>query len=303
VLAELAREDLDKLSIAELDERIGALEAEIARHAGKVVVVDCWSTSCPPCVKEFPRLVALQKTHGDKVACISISLDYEGIDAAEDLLPPVQKFLDKVGAGGIVNLLCTEEADAVYRKLDLVSVPAIYVHGPDGKLVQRFDEDDAAKRLKRPFTYDDVGAVVDRLVTRDERPVTISDVLDRPQRVHRLDRVQGKHLALPAPRGGGHPVDGLAHFFDTDLPTGLAALVHLHRPSLGNRQGLGHPQAEIRMRVREKQAAAAAVPAGPPCDRLQSGSSSIRGCEVRRRVLAQPGLRETQHELQRTCAG
>jgi len=143
---------------------LAGLEAEIARHAGKVVVVDCWSTSCPPCVKEFPRLVALQKTHGDKVACISISLDYEGIDAAEDLLPPVQKFLDKVGAGGIVNLLCTEEADAVYRKLDLVSVPAIYVHGPDGKLVQRFDEDDAAKRLKRPFTYDDVGAVVDRLL-------------------------------------------------------------------------------------------------------------------------------------------
>lgn len=34
-LAELAREDLDKLSIAELDERITALEAEIARVKAK----------------------------------------------------------------------------------------------------------------------------------------------------------------------------------------------------------------------------------------------------------------------------
>ena len=34
-LAELAREDLDKLSIAELDERITALEAEIARVTAK----------------------------------------------------------------------------------------------------------------------------------------------------------------------------------------------------------------------------------------------------------------------------
>ena len=34
-LAELAREDLDKLSIAELDERIAALEAEIARARAK----------------------------------------------------------------------------------------------------------------------------------------------------------------------------------------------------------------------------------------------------------------------------
>ena len=140
------------------------LEAEIARHAGKVIVVDFWSTSCPPCVKEFPRLVALKKTHGERIACISFSLDYEGIDAPEELLPPVEKFLDKVGAGEIVNLLSTEEADVVYRKLDLVSVPAVYVYGLDGKLAQRFDEDDAAKRLKRPFTYDDVEGVVGRLL-------------------------------------------------------------------------------------------------------------------------------------------
>jgi len=140
------------------------LEAEIARHTGKVVVVDFWSTSCPPCVKEFPRLVALKKAHGERIACISFSLDYEGIDAPEELLPPVEKFLDKVGAVDVVNLLCTEEADAVYRKLDLVSVPAVYVYGPDGQLAQRFDEDDATKRLKRPFTYDDVEGVVGRLL-------------------------------------------------------------------------------------------------------------------------------------------
>lgn len=35
VLADLAREDLDKLSIAELDERIEALTAEIARSKAK----------------------------------------------------------------------------------------------------------------------------------------------------------------------------------------------------------------------------------------------------------------------------
>jgi len=143
---------------------LAGLEAEIARHAGKVVVVDFWSTSCPPCVKEFPRLVALKKSSGERIACISFSLDYEGIDAPEELLPTIEKFLDKVGAAEIVNLLSTEEADAVYRKLDLVSVPAVYVYGPDGKLAQRFDEDDATKRLKRPFTYDDVEGVVGRLL-------------------------------------------------------------------------------------------------------------------------------------------
>jgi uncharacterized small protein (DUF1192 family) len=35
LLADLAREDLDRLSIAELDERIAALEAETARTRAK----------------------------------------------------------------------------------------------------------------------------------------------------------------------------------------------------------------------------------------------------------------------------
>jgi len=35
LLADLAREDLDKLSIAELDDRIAALEAEILRSRAK----------------------------------------------------------------------------------------------------------------------------------------------------------------------------------------------------------------------------------------------------------------------------
>lgn len=35
LLADLAREDLDKLSIAELDDRIAALEVEVARARAK----------------------------------------------------------------------------------------------------------------------------------------------------------------------------------------------------------------------------------------------------------------------------
>lgn len=35
LLADLAREDLDKLSIAELDDRIAALKAEVARSVAK----------------------------------------------------------------------------------------------------------------------------------------------------------------------------------------------------------------------------------------------------------------------------
>lgn len=142
------------------------LEAEIARHRGKVVVLDCWSTSCPPCVKEFPRLVALAEAYGDRVVCLSLSFDYEGIGSPEDVVPRVRTFLEAVGAGRVVNLLGREESDVLSKKLDIVSVPVVDVYGPDGGLVQRFDEDAAAKRLGRPFTYDDVEAAVRNAIGR-----------------------------------------------------------------------------------------------------------------------------------------
>lgn len=142
------------------------IEAERARHQGKVVVLDCWSTSCPPCVKEFPGLVELARKYGDRVACLSLSFDYEGIGAVEDVLPRVEGFLREVGAGALVNLVSREDADALYVKMDLVSVPAVFVWKPDGSLFRRFDDELAARELGRPFTYADIDAAVREALAR-----------------------------------------------------------------------------------------------------------------------------------------
>ena len=136
--------------------------ATVARHRGKVVVLDCWSTSCPPCIREFPGLVALAERFPG-VASLSLSFDYEGIGTPEEALPRVREFLEEVGATRIDNMLGREESDSLYAKLDLASVPAVYVWGPDGALVRRFDDDDSARRLGRPFTYADVEATVREL--------------------------------------------------------------------------------------------------------------------------------------------
>ena len=136
------------------------LLAEVERHRGKVVVLDCWSTSCPPCVKEFPGLVKLAAAHGDRVQCLSLCFDYDGLGKPAELVPPVQAFLEKVGAGRVVNLFSTEEADSLYQKLDLASVPAICIWKPDGSLAIRYDDDMAARDLGRAFTYADVEKTV-----------------------------------------------------------------------------------------------------------------------------------------------
>lgn len=139
------------------------LLAKIASGEGKVVVLDCWSTSCPPCIKEFPGLLELQKTFGDEVLCLSLSFDYEGIGEVEEVIPRVRGFLEKVGAT-IPNMLSKEESDVMLTKLDLVSVPGIFVYGQDGSLAKRFDDDMASTELGRAFTYTDVEAEVRTLL-------------------------------------------------------------------------------------------------------------------------------------------
>jgi thiol-disulfide isomerase/thioredoxin len=146
-----------------LVDHAGLMRAVEARR-GRIVVLDCWSTSCPPCVKEFPGLVTLAAKYRDQIACLSLAFDYEGIGTPEEVLPPVQAFLEQIGAADITNMLNREEADSLYKKLDLVSIPAIYIYKPDGTLARRFDDEDASQRLGRPFTYADVEAEIRSLL-------------------------------------------------------------------------------------------------------------------------------------------
>lgn len=140
-----------------------AIQQLIASHQGKVVVMDCWSTSCEPCVKEFPNLVALHKKFGpDKVACISLSFDYEGLGKPEDVLPTVRDFLVKQGAE-FDNVLCRDDSESLYKKMNLASVPAVYVYKPDGELAKRFDNENAAKP-EDAFNYEHVGKLVEELI-------------------------------------------------------------------------------------------------------------------------------------------
>ena len=100
----------------------------VADQKGKVVVLDAWSTSCQPCMKEFPNLVKLHEKYGNYgVACMSLSCDYQGIKNK----PPdyyrerVLKFLEKQGAG-FQNLLSSEPAEELYDKMELASIPAVF---------------------------------------------------------------------------------------------------------------------------------------------------------------------------------
>ena len=51
---------------------------------GKIVVLDFWATWCPPCVREIPGYVQLQKKYADKgLVIVGLSVDQKGAAVVE----------------------------------------------------------------------------------------------------------------------------------------------------------------------------------------------------------------------------
>lgn len=138
---------------------------QLAREKqGRVVVLDLWATYCPPCVAEFPNLVALQAKYPEQVACISVSADFEGLEGKppESYAEKVLAFLQKQNAT-FDNILLSTDADTLFtQKIEHNSLPAVYVYDQQGNLAGQFpDPKDPAE-----FTYQEqVLPLVEKLLT------------------------------------------------------------------------------------------------------------------------------------------
>jgi thiol-disulfide isomerase/thioredoxin len=148
--------------------KVDEIQSLLASHKDKkVVVVDYWSTSCEPCMKEFPGLVKLSEKYPDEVACISVSLDFEGgkNKTPEMVADKVQKFLASQKATKVKNILSGTPSDEVMAApglgLDNGSPPLVLVYARDGSLAKKFDNsgDDH-------FTYADIEKLVAELLAK-----------------------------------------------------------------------------------------------------------------------------------------
>lgn len=52
------------------------LEAAVRQHAGAVVLVDFWATTCPPCRERFPELVEMHRKYAEHgLVVLTLSMD------------------------------------------------------------------------------------------------------------------------------------------------------------------------------------------------------------------------------------
>lgn len=115
----------------------------VTDHQGKIVVIDVWSTYCDPCKREFPSLVQLHEQYPDKVACISVDIDYYGAsdEPPESYRDQVLEFLCKHDAA-FQNVISSDPDESVLDALEVGSIPVVLVYDREGNLRKKFTNDD-----------------------------------------------------------------------------------------------------------------------------------------------------------------
>lgn len=159
--AAIAKSDESGVAVIPIDAE--ELQATVDRHAGKVVLVDCWATYCIPCMKEFPKTVELNRKHAeDGLVVMSLSFD----DLAEDAAPAkVVNFLKKQNAtfeNYISKLdLATPEAQAAFA-IEGGRLPHYKLYDRKGKLIATFanPEESADVPADAPALHEAVAAAV-----------------------------------------------------------------------------------------------------------------------------------------------
>lgn len=125
------------------------LKGKIANPRAKLTMVDVWSTTCGPCMENFPHLVQMQARYSSRgLAVISLTMDppddAQAIRRAEGFL--------REQKAAFTNLRLDEDPAVAYEQLDFFALPAVFLYGPDGTLVKKFTMDDP----NHQFTYADV---------------------------------------------------------------------------------------------------------------------------------------------------
>jgi thiol-disulfide isomerase/thioredoxin len=134
---------LESLRWPQFRERLSAVKP------AKYTLVDAWATTCAPCKENFPHLVQMHQKYASKgLAVISLCLD----DATDrKAVSEAERFLKEKNAV-FTNILLDENHGEGFDKLDVSTIPAVFVFGQDGKEVKRFTMDDPSHQ----FTYDQV---------------------------------------------------------------------------------------------------------------------------------------------------
>ena len=136
----------------------------LAKHKGKVILVDFWATWCKPCVDGLPHTTELAHKNADR-GLVVLTMCMGDANDADETAEAVEKLKEKNVT--LQNYICTlgggDESFAAYNIGDS-GLPHYKLYSRDGKLVKEFRNDvDAGIGI----TATDVDADVEKLLSAE----------------------------------------------------------------------------------------------------------------------------------------
>ena len=123
--------------------KLKTLEGKVLKFAdlkGKTILLDFWATWCAPCVADLPHLLAIHKKHAGREDFVMISVSLDGDEKAlRDFVKKWKMTWHQVfgEAGG---------AQTAAKRYGVDGVPALFLIGPNGKLIAAGPSGEAMKK-------------------------------------------------------------------------------------------------------------------------------------------------------------
>ena len=103
---------------------INGREIRLGNYRGKVVLINFWATWCPPCRKEIPDLIKLQRDYGSRLQVI-------GVTYPPQKLAEVRRFVQRAKVNYPVSL-GTKGTKLLFTTSE--TLPTTIVIGTDGRI-------------------------------------------------------------------------------------------------------------------------------------------------------------------------
>ena len=127
----------------------------LAKHQGKVVLVNFWATWCEPCRVEIPWLIEFHQKYGPQgLVIVGVAMDDEGKKVVE---PYVQKQRFEVnGNAEAMNYQVVLGNDAIAEEFGgIIGLPTSMLYARDGKKIKTMigliNHEDLTKALEAQF--------------------------------------------------------------------------------------------------------------------------------------------------------
>jgi cytochrome c biogenesis protein CcmG/thiol:disulfide interchange protein DsbE len=124
-------QQIEKIAPVFILENAAGVKQSLADYKGKVIVLNFWATWCPPCRREIPDFIELQKQYGSQgLQIVGIAVDQEGWSV-------VKPFISQNGINYPI-FMSTEETYETYQQFlpadQQGAIPFTFIIGKNGAI-------------------------------------------------------------------------------------------------------------------------------------------------------------------------